>query len=223
METVSGRYSKHIEDFIQRTQWDRRRIMSKWSTVLMLHLVLHVDEHSLCGLTKRQVHLRLKPGMVKTDPSWSWMEREGIFSWGGKDPLRLNIDSEEIWKRYISHIKSPLWKTVYVKSTKGLRTYKSGLSALSGYSDFIFHGTNSYAVDKLDFHTWKKKGNKEIFLEPKEGCVELELWHYCPSILNHGISREYVDPLSLFVLLTRSNQVNDNTIMHLLNIEDDWV
>ena len=106
-------------------------------------------------------------------------------------------DKKLLFGKAKKHFINPIKKRLYIEELpKNINLIKSGINALSFYSDLSDEDINYYAISYIDFNLLIK--DKKINVVDKyESNNVLEIWKYPPVLLSNN---EYVDVLSLYII-----------------------
>ncbi|GMU87346.1 MAG: hypothetical protein AMXMBFR48_25870 [Ignavibacteriales bacterium] len=110
--------------------------------------------------------------------------------------LVFELTSEEIWRKAIPFLKSPVKKTIYINQLpESDRFVISGDEALAHYTSLNPTGKTHFAIEES---AWKEFDDK-IASFPNEygGSIAVEIWKYPPVLLR--VNKNYADPLSLYL------------------------
>lgn len=115
------------------------------------------------------------------------------------------------YEELIRSLKNPCSETVYIHSRDMNLVepkVKASYMALSHYANLVSTQTG-YAIDKERFHDILKNHDIACFDQPYDhDLIALELWHFNPVLLQ----KDYADPLSLYLTLKESHDIQDSRI-----------
>lgn len=125
---------------------------------------------------------------------------------------RNNIELEDL----LSTFRNPKIEDVYIES-KDLKYFDaltiSSYMALSHYTN-ITNAEKIYAIDKEIFNKYINKHNQIQIYDSyyDNNMIKIELWRYPPDLIQNN----YVDPLSLYILLKEDKETEDTRLIDAL-------
>ena len=166
---------------------------------LLIHLLLFEGTRAVIP-TKMAVLLGYSP-MTMTR-AFNELESMGLgetASQGRKRYLKLARPQMDTWKRSQSFLRSPVKKTVTVRSQIFHRSSpRAGLTALARYSLLAAPDQEVVALSGRQWKRLEMDVTDEVFPSGESGTQRVEIWSYDP----HLFSRDgVVDPLSLYLSL----------------------
>lgn len=114
--------------------------------------------------------------------------------------LVFNANKQNVFQQSNDYIINPVKRThqIVLDPTNNF-IYKSGIYALSHYSDIGSYGLRTFAVSNRNYKSLNIKSSKPLNVIREE--VVIQLWHYDPGILADS---DIVDQLSLIASLKNS-------------------
>ncbi|HAB99846.1 MAG TPA: hypothetical protein DCE71_08500 [Parachlamydiales bacterium] len=108
--------------------------------------------------------------------------------------FHLRPTSREFWKALLLLLKSPVRKRIWIRCKESPPGFLAGISALSKFTDLAEPEYPVYAIGYKQYQTL----SLATCDEQEDGSVELEVWHYDPSLF---ATSGHVDLFSLYLSL----------------------
>jgi len=108
--------------------------------------------------------------------------------------------NQELWQTTLPYLQNPIKKKIFTDNYHDLYI-KSGINALTFYTNIADEENNCFAISTDDFNYLRKKGKINL-LQKGEGKICLEVWKYPPVLLAQN---NIVDPLSLYLIFKEND------------------
>jgi DNA-binding MarR family transcriptional regulator len=105
-----------------------------------------------------------------------------------------------LWQKALPYLQNPIKKKIFTDNFHQVYI-KSGINALTFYTNIADEENNCFAISGDDFNKLRKKGKINL-LQEGEGKICLEVWKYRPALLAQNI---IVDPLSLYMIFKEND------------------
>ncbi|GBD87639.1 hypothetical protein BMS3Abin03_01573 [bacterium BMS3Abin03] len=108
----------------------------------------------------------------------------------------FNDERRTLWNKALPYLQNPVKRKIFIDDFIDENLiYKSGLTALSYFTDLAGEQRECFAISKTDY-MYLRKQNRINITNKLEGRICLEIWKYAPGILSEN---RIVDPLSLYL------------------------
>jgi len=128
-----------------------------------------------------------------------------VRSYGRERVLEFQEDIIMLWKESLPYLRSPVRKTVWLKSARNTsldRLCDAGLTALSQYSMLAGPAQVTGAIDSTGWKHLMHSKDLEIVPFRDDDALEIQVWSYAPELLS---ADTMVDPFSLYLSLSQED------------------
>jgi hypothetical protein len=187
---------------IKQTHYKKAEKLFPAAQCLLFYYLLGKD---ITGINFKTLAEKLNYGRMTITRAANALAELGLCKIaGGKDKyLIFEKGKLELWNEVQPFLISPVHNIAFADTLKNSEhIFKTGISALSYYTNIADDGKTSFAISKDTFEVLRKE--KIIRSEGgEEENITLQIWKYNPGILTPN---SYVDPLSLYLTFKDTNE-----------------
>jgi hypothetical protein len=179
---------------------------------LLFYLLLGND---MGGMNFKTIANKLNYGTMTITRAANVLDKLDLCKIKGNKEKRLVFerDKGQIWKEAQDYLINPVNKEYYTDDYYNFKLfYKTGINALSYYTEIAETNKNLYAVFYKSFRTILKE-NKLNLINLPDANTTIQVWKYDPGIL---ASNGVVDPLSLYLTLKENSNERVQGELHKL-------
>jgi len=189
----------------RRTQKDKtREYLSPSAQMILIYLL---TKGSLHDIRTKDFAERFKLSQMTIGRAFKEMELLElceIKKINKQNNYIFNYDKSELFKRSIDFLRTPIYNELWIN--KGIEhnslLYRSGISALSDYTNIAEDRIPEMAISKKLWNSIKQNSNGgKIASSPFEDSIKVEIWKYPPEATAKG---DIVDKISLYLSLVDS-------------------
>jgi len=185
--------------------------------IAQLVLLYHLQNEILNGFTTQQLADKLNQTYRTMSRAVKNLEDLDLCNLiGGKEKqIQFTAKGKELWLKAQSFFQNPAERIVFTDELlEGEKVYISNINALAHYSMLNDETRRYYAISKNEINNLAVETNKYA------GDNVIEIWRYNPNQLSNN---EYVDKLSLYLLLENDNDERvQNELEQIIN-EIQWL